>query len=1092
MKCLISLLGVAGIVVYAFASNAQTTTVRSGKWSSPSTWLNGIVPNESSGDIIINHDVDIPEDTLLSVDQLTINATLTIEKNAVLTLQNADGPLPDLQVLSGMLEVFGRLACRDSATISGSSASNTFFREGSTYEHQYFSIAGEPPTAWWATTSTLEFTGYLTGKSLSSVRWNQSYGNVVYNCSAQRSGTFVEILGNIQTVKGNFIIRNTGAGVLRITLDRATLTTINIDSNFVIEGSSRVWMSRSGNTRINVRGDFHYRSTATASSYLTTQGTGELIVAGDVLINTVGILRFASSGGGNGTIHVRKNFDLITGTLTVASPGQGKIIADGETTQALNVRGNITSGVNLEIGNSSSVNFAANSKMGGNILVRSGGKMFLPNGVFYFEGNLITEAGAEIFAGQGTLQLTGAANQTINVNGDTIYHTLISKPSGTIVSLASPLRLRGVMTIATPGVTVQSDGKLIILSTTDAATGGGAIAALPSGSHILGDVTVQRFMSGEGRIYRYLSSPVSNCSVAQWQDDFPVTGTFEDPSSGGGLNSTGPSLFFYDETLSIDGWRNYPESGFASENPLVPGKGYSAFIRKANASTTWDVSGLLNQHDFAFDVTYTETTDTLYDGWNLVGNPYPSPIDWDSESGWIRSNVANKIAIRDNGTGTFKYWDGAVGNLNDGIIAMGQAFWIQTIGADPTLFIRESAKSTSPAIFYRVKSDAVDYLEASLASELLSDETFLRLDNNSAPGYDKHDVVKWMNDVLNISFAADSLPLAIDVRNRIAPDLPVSLLMNLVRNPDGSVNPRYFGQYRLSIATSGVFDYERIKLKDHFADSISSVSSDRPYHFEINADRRSYDSNRFTFLIQANAIRDTVVVQFDSLVCDASPDPGLRIMNAHAGIRYDFWVNDRLVESRIAKRDSVLEIILLKEYLRIGRNNTRIVSRNISGVTGETRFVVMKVATIEQPVLVDHGATISSSYEFGDWYLQGEKISEHTSSITPDVSGTYSNEIEINGCITRAEINFFAQGISWRCFPVPASHQVFIAAPQGVYIKQVSILAHSGKIVNQLSFENGSKEITIDTTGLADGVYCAVVNTNETIQTLRFIKRSEQ
>ncbi len=173
MKCLTSLLGVAGIVVFSFASHAQTTTVKSGKWSSPSTWLNGIVPDASNREIIINHDVDIPEDTALAVDELVVNAKLTVLKRAQLIIQNARGYLLISAVQSGNLIIYGRLTCRDSAAIAGTTAVNTFFLDSSVYEHQYFSIAGEPPTATWSDHSTLELTGFTTGKSLSSLRWNQ-------------------------------------------------------------------------------------------------------------------------------------------------------------------------------------------------------------------------------------------------------------------------------------------------------------------------------------------------------------------------------------------------------------------------------------------------------------------------------------------------------------------------------------------------------------------------------------------------------------------------------------------------------------------------------------------------------------------------------------------------------------------------------------------------------------------------------------------------------------------------------------------------------------------------------------------------------
>src|SRR5690606_25862990 len=115
--------------------------------------------------------------------------------------------------------------------------------------------------------------------------------HVVYNCTAQQNGTFVEMLGNIRDIRGDFIVNTTNGGVLRMTLDKTSPTVITIGGDLIIEGNSEVWFSRAGNTTINVGGDFHFRSTATASSYLTTTGTGQLNVAGSMTMNSPAILR---------------------------------------------------------------------------------------------------------------------------------------------------------------------------------------------------------------------------------------------------------------------------------------------------------------------------------------------------------------------------------------------------------------------------------------------------------------------------------------------------------------------------------------------------------------------------------------------------------------------------------------------------------------------------------------------------------------------------------------------------------------------------------------------------------------------------------
>jgi hypothetical protein len=1090
MKCLTSLLGVTGIVVFSIASHAQTITIKSGKWSSPSTWSNGIVPDATAGEIIINHNVIIPSDTLLSVDDLTINASLSIAKNATVILQHAQNVLSDLRLQTGRLNVSGRLICRDSAMMTGTTVANTFFLDSSFYEHQYFSIAGEPPTATWSELATLELTGYTTGKSLSSPKWNQVYGNVIYNCAAQRSGTFVEMLGNIQTVKGSLIISSTGSGVVRVTLDKTSLTTITIGKDFVIEGRSRVWMSRNGTTTLNVSGNFNYHSAATASSYLTTQGTGALNVDGNVHINTAGILRFASSGGGNGTLSVKGNLNVETGTLTLAAPGRGKIILNGTLPQHATLLGTVTKGVDLQIENSTGITVQSGSRTSGNILVTASSDLTLPEGNFTIQGNLASQNGGHVHSSNGTLHLTGTDLQNINLYNDTLSNITIAKSAGSSVVISSPLNISGTLNVATPGVSVISNGNITLISTSDDGLAEGIVASLSTGSSIEGSVTVQRFMSGEGRIYRYLSTPVSGVTVADWKDDFAITGPFDDPSTGPGINSTGASLFFYDEREAVGGWINYPSVGRASDNPLMPGKGYSAFIRNANAPTVWDLTGILNQHEFNFSLTHTTTSDTLNDGWNLIGNPYPSSIDWDSEDGWIKSNVSEKIAIRDNSTGMFKYWDGSVGSLGSGRIGKGQAFWVQTSGNNPTLTLREVAKTLTSQVFYRVNQSDVDYVEVKMSNEKISDNAYLRIRNDATLSFDKHDIVKWPNDHLSLSFTIDAIPLVIAATDKINCGAVIPLTMDFTLKSNGNFDPGYEGSYFLHVIGAGLFQYAHIQLYDHYQDSIISNHT-TPYQFFIDENPGSSDPKRFSLSIEQNAANRSMELVYDSLRCDQSPAAVIKLKNPMRGARYTCSLNQWDVESFLAKDQSLLRFTLSDDQLSYGMNSVTITARNVCGTIDAEHFPIRKTEKLAPPLLTQHNGWIASNYVQGDWYFNGEKIMDESPVIRPESSGTYENIVDVNGCTATATTQYIFQDDHWQCFPVPAARHLIITAPEYFSIRQVRIVALTGATLRELSFEPETTQVVINTEGLPDGIYLAELRTGDGNKTIRFIKKSE-
>lgn len=1082
MKCLTALLGVAGIVTSCtLTTNAQTSTIQPGQWSSPSVWSNGIVPDRTSGEIIINHRITIPEDTAFTVDDITVNDTLIIAKRAAVTLSNTKGLLADLRITSGCLKILGRLICRDSATFSGTTAVNTIFYDSASYEHRYVTTAGSPPTAQWYPHANLEITGYITGKSLSSPGWDQLYGNVLYNCTQQQNGSFVELLGNIRRVQGNFVVKTTNSGVLRVTLDKTALTTIAIGGDLVIEGNSEVWLSRNGNTAVNVGGDFQFRSTSTASSYLTTTGTCQLIVAGNMIVDATAPFRFASSGGGTGTLRVRKDFSFDRGTMTLLPVGYGTLILDGTLPQHFSAQGNMTTGVNVEMNNPQGVVIDAVSAIGGNVLIRSSSLLKITASDLILQGNLDIENGGSIQAGHSTLHFSGGATQSLSLQGDTLYNVHINKPSATTVTLTSTALLKNQLWIQAPGVTVSANGNLTLLSSSDDGGGDAYVRALPAGSTITGPVTVQRFMQGEGKIYRYISSPVSNATVADLQDDFPVTGTFNDASTGPGIRPGDPSLYYYDESLpGSDGWTKYPPGGWANQHPLLAGKGYSAFIRQGTLPTTWDVTGTLNQHEVDLQVTYTNTGDLL-DGWNLVGNPYPSSIDWDAETGWTKIHIEDEIAVRDNGSGTFLYWDGSIGSLGSGRIAKGQSFWVQTNGNNPLLIIDEPAKSISNAPFYRSRADDVDYVEIVVDHHDLSDKAYLRLRHDALAGYDRHDIHKWDNDRLNLALTADTLSLAIAATDRL--DCSVRLPLRLYFG-NGSLPPA--GDYTLHTNSFGVFQHATILLHDQFTQQAIDLSKGA-YHFSVSKDPGSVSKNRFSLQIIADTLAGRETVTADSLLCHTSGPFVVDVVHLQRETRYEVWLNSTLSASYL-NTDPDHHTFLLEPGE--GKNNVQIIARNACATAIVKDISVRKVGQLENVVISEVNDTLWSSFLYGNqWYFNGKKLDNETSFfIRPETSGEYSTEVNLSGCFTSASYAYIFQDDHLQFFPDPCTDHITLVAAHADEIDHVKIFNSKGQLVKRSTFAQPYKQTIIPVTDLSPGIYVAEIISSRKRSTVRFVK----
>jgi hypothetical protein len=325
----------------------------------------------------------------------------------------------------------------------------------------------------------------------------------------------------------------------------------------------------------------------------------------------------------------------------------------------------------------------------------------------------------------------------------------------------------GTKTMSSGLFSVISTGALTMGANTILATGAGLltlnsdangsarVAAIPSGSSISGSVNVNRFITGGSltyRGYRLLSSPVAHPSSPGNYDlsYLKGSGTYLTGAAGGGFDATGnPTIYLYNEALTpnnssftsgnfravtaINNTNSYT-LGTADGNFNMPiGNGYLFFFRGNNGTATstipndiiFSMLGTLNQGQYAVNnwytapptslLAYTGTGNSINSavrGFNLVGNPYPSSIDWNTaysgtpSSGIYAPNTDQTIyiynAVNKNysaylntgpGTGMAA---GSPGGSN--IIPSGQGFFVRATGANAQIIFHEDAKvSTQPA-----------------------------------------------------------------------------------------------------------------------------------------------------------------------------------------------------------------------------------------------------------------------------------------------------------------------------------------------------------------------------------------------------------
>lgn len=642
-----------------------------------------------------------------------------------------------------------------------------------------------------------------------------------------RKTTFVLHKG-ISVSRGTFIAPSPGSGLL-------------IFSGNELQDVSTVAGAFSGNM------NFHVNTEAVVDFKQSQISTlGMLRVRGHAKVGSNDPSGALQTGGGN--FQTTNSIVFYPGSTLEYNGSAAQFVANGNPSH---------SGVNVIMNNSHGVTMLGDL-IADDITVAIGA-LDLNGNAIRANGNLLTTSGSSL--SNGDVVLTGGNDAGLTLSNSVLRNLILEKHAGTEVDVLAPLSVRGVISVLNQDITLKSNGYLTLISTDDMAGATAMVARIPSGSSIEGDVTVQRFMSGEGRLYRYISSPVESASVASLQDDFPVTGTFLNPSSGRGINPISPSLYYYQA-----GWQPFPTAGYAEDNLLEPGRGYAAFVRGNAASVEVDLTGRLNQGSVPLAVAYNESDDSDHTGWNLVGNPFASAIDWGNSVGWTRSaNMGLVFAIRDNAEGRFRYSDGEVGDANGGLIASGQAFWVHASSANPELVVHEEAKSESDASFFRTKTE-VDYIRIRLEGKGSRDEVHIRKKPGSGREVDPADAIKRWNDRLSLSvLSSDTVPLALSAVDVVSCEETYPLRMSYP--PEDNVPaPVPPGSYTMSAEAFGLYGSADISLIDSFTRDTVNIDA---YSFIVSDIPASAAMDRFTLLVRSRRPNE-VTISADELACGDS------------------------------------------------------------------------------------------------------------------------------------------------------------------------------------------------------------------------------
>jgi hypothetical protein len=248
--------------------------------------------------------------------------------------------------------------------------------------------------------------------------------------------------------------------------------------------------------------------------------------------------------------------------------------------------------------------------------------------------------------------------------------------------------------------TIFSDGKLKLLSS---ATGTARVASHTDSGRIAGAVAVERFIpSGRKNQWRFLSFPYSAptaiSSITGTAFDFALANTqapssikYFDPTTDNGLVGAG------NNALGNTGYVAFPNAAAT----IASGQGVAAWLYGTTGAASQGTlasaltiasSGLLNESGVA----YSKTLQLGTNGWNLVGNPFASTIDWNS-AGITKTNLDSTVyrwnpeAVN---WSTYNSTTGVATGQGSRFIESGAAFFVKALAVrgTPAVSFAQSAK----------------------------------------------------------------------------------------------------------------------------------------------------------------------------------------------------------------------------------------------------------------------------------------------------------------------------------------------------------------------------------------------------------------
>jgi hypothetical protein len=432
--------------------------------------------------------------------------------------------------------------------------------------------------------------------------------------------------------------------------------------------------------------------------------------------------------------------------------------------------------------------------------------------------------------GTETVTISGTTAKTISGSSNTSINSLTISNTGGVTSQQSLLTV-GTLTInsggkmdvaAQKGVTVS--GNISNSGTLTLKSGASGNATILTSGTLSGSgvYNAEQYFTGAGGatpngVYWYIGSPVSNATSLA-------------------VNALGDNKLWSWNEASTD----YTEisNNASSLNPM---QGY--VLRTGATETNTFTGGAFNSGDISnTSLLRTGTANTLR-GFHLIGNPYPSYLNWDDAT---RTNLSTSLWYRTH-NGTTMVYDtynasGGVGTNNNGggevteFIPPFQSFWVR-VNADGNtgqLAFTNAMRSHQTGHLRTATAANPNKLILAISDGANRDESLILFNANASDSFDDYDSEKmFATGIAQCYSSNENGDMAINTFAPLTLDKVIPIKIKIVTN----------GNYTFEANDLAAFESNKtITLEDKLTSTITDLRATPVYNFQANA---GVDETRF-------------------------------------------------------------------------------------------------------------------------------------------------------------------------------------------------------------------------------------------------------